>query len=79
MSRVLNEEGLIEPFLRHHTALVSHHILLDNGSADAIETIVRALHAEGLAVSLLHSGATAFAEVVQNTRLYHEAAALGAD
>ena len=79
MSRVLNEDGLIEPFLRHHAALVSHHVLLDNGSTDATEAIVRSLHAEGMALSLLRSGATAFAEVVQNTRLYREATALGAD
>ena len=51
VTRVLNEEDIIEPFIRHHAAFVEAHILLDNGSGDRTLEILAALrreyHAEG--------------------------------
>lgn len=47
---VLNEEDVIEPFIRHHARLVDTHIVLDQGSSDGALEILRKLQAEGIAV-----------------------------
>jgi hypothetical protein len=55
-SRVLNEDDILEAFVRHHAALVDHHIFLDNGSSDRSLAILRALQAEGLPLTVLQTG-----------------------
>ena len=70
VTRVLNEEDIIEPMIRHHSALVDHHVLLDNGSVDRTIEILRALKTEGLPVTILQNGSVMFSEVQFNTILY---------
>ncbi len=70
VSRVLNEEDIIEAMVRHHAALVDHHVILDNGSVDRTLEILSALCAEGLSLSVLQNNAVMFAEEQFNTQLY---------
>jgi len=61
-SRVLNEDDILEAFVRHHAALVDHHIFLDNGSSDRSLAILRALQAEGLPLTVLQTRAAHFCD-----------------
>jgi len=55
VTRVLNEDDIIEAFVRHHATIVDHHLLLDNGSVDRTLEILGALRAEGLAITVLQN------------------------
>lgn len=79
VSRVFNEEHLIEAFVRHHAALLHQHIILDNGSVDRTVEILRALKAEGLNLQLYQGEAVVYAESIYNTGLYRLAVQEGAD
>ncbi len=70
VSRVLNEEDIIEAMVRHHAALVDHHVILDNGSVDRTIEILAALQAEGVSLSILQNDAVMFCEERFNTMLY---------
>jgi hypothetical protein len=78
-SRVLNEDDILEAFVRHHAALVDHHIFLDNGSSDRSLAILRALHAEGLPLTVLQARTAHFCETSLLTGLFRMAAGMGAD
>jgi hypothetical protein len=78
-SRVLNEDDLLEAFVRHHAALVDHHVFLDNGSSDRSLSILRSLQAEGLPLTVLQARAAHFCETPVLTGLFRMAAGLGAD
>ncbi len=79
VSRVLNEEDIIEPFIRHHAALVHLHIILDNGSTDRTLEILRALRAEGLSLQVYQGSSAIFVERLYNTGLYRLAVQEQAD
>ena len=79
VTRIRNEDDIVEAFARHHAALVDHHVFLDNDSNDRTPDILRALRSEGLPLTLHTSAAATNAEAVQNTLLLHRAVALGAD
>ncbi len=79
VSRILNEAGLIEAFVRHHAGLLDRHILLDNGSTDGTVEILHALHSEGLPIELHQAEAPLFTEPLVNTTLYGLAVGAGAD
>jgi glycosyltransferase involved in cell wall biosynthesis len=70
VSRVRNEEDIIEPFIRHHDMLVDAHIVLDNGSTDRTADILRSLHKEGFNIHLFRNESAIFAETQFNTELY---------
>jgi hypothetical protein len=74
VTRVLNEDDLIEAFLRHHAPIVDHHILLDNGSTDRTIAIMRAMKDEGLRITVLQNRSPMFAEKLYNTMLFRMAA-----
>ena len=76
VTRVLNEEDIIEAMVRHHAALVDHHILLDNGSEDRTLEILAALHGEGLPITVLQHDTVIFSETQFNTHLYKRAVEL---
>ncbi len=78
-SRILNEAALIEPFLRHHAALLDHHVIFDNGSTDGTVEIIRALRTEGLSVEVHQAASPVYAEMYVNTLLYRLARERGAD
>ena len=73
VTRVRNEDDVIEPLLRHHAALVDAHIVLDNGSSDCSAEIVRALVSDGLPLHMIEDRAAYFAETQHNTLLYRMA------
>jgi len=73
VTRVLNEDDIIEAFLRHHAAMVDHHVLLDNGSIDHTPGIIRRLHEEGLKLTLCSNASVVFQEIFFNSALYRTA------
>jgi hypothetical protein len=78
-SRVLNEDDILEAFVRHHAALVDHHIFLDNGSTDRSLAILKALQAEGLPLTVFQTRAVHFCEPPLLTGLFRMAAGMAAD
>lgn len=79
VSRVLDEADVIEPFIRHHAALLDLHIVLDNGSTDGTVEILRALYAEGVKLQVYQTVSPLFLEQAYNTGLYRLALQEGAD
>jgi len=79
VSRILNEADLIEPFIRHHAALLDGHIVLDGGSTDGTVEILRELRGEGLNLQVYQSSSPIFVETILNTGLYRLAVGAGAD
>ncbi len=73
VTRVLNEEDIVEALVRHHAALVDHHIILDNGSTDRTLEILQNLTCEGLALTVLQCKSSIFSETQFNTWLYAHA------
>lgn len=73
ITRVLNEADIIESFIRHTAAFVSHHVVMDNGSADGTIEILEALVKEGLPISVYQSRAVTFNESDALTQLYVQA------
>ena len=47
VSKVLDETDIIEAFVRHTAAFVSHQIILDNGSCDGTVEILKHLRTKG--------------------------------
>jgi hypothetical protein len=74
ITRVLNEDDIIEAFIRHHAAMVDHHLILDNGSTDDTVAILRALKDEGLNLSVFQNKSSFFTESSYNTVLFRHAA-----
>lgn len=80
VSRILNEEDVIEPFVRHTAAFTSDHVILDNGSTDRTPAILAELRREGLPLVVFRNQAAFFAEWIYNTMLYgYATGALAAD
>lgn len=79
VSRVLDEADVIEAFVRHHATMLDLHILLDNGSTDGTVEILRALHAEGIALQVYQTQSAIFMEQAYNTGLYRLALQEAAD
>ncbi len=73
VSRVLNEDDIIEAFVRHHAPLVDHHVLLDNGSIDRTVEILTKLAGAGLPITVFSNRNPMFAETTFNTFLYRYA------
>jgi glycosyltransferase involved in cell wall biosynthesis len=62
VTRVRNEDDIVEAFVRHHAVLVDHMILLDDGSTDRTPDILAALTAEGLPISVYRGQSATFVE-----------------
>ena len=77
VSKVLDEADIIEAFVRHTAAFVSHQIILDNGSCDGTVEILKQLRDEGLHLTLLQNDCRQFNEKKLNTVLYYLAVQLG--
>jgi hypothetical protein len=73
ITRILNEDDVVEAFVRHSCAQVDHMLLLDNGSIDRTVDILRALHAEGLPITVLRAVSVVFDEEEANSVLYRAA------
>ncbi len=68
--RVLNEEDIIEAFVRHTLAHVDALLILDNGSSDRTLDILRALKAEGLRLTLAQVRTPIFHELQHNSFIH---------
>ncbi len=73
VARVMNEDDVVEAFVRHTLAFADAMVLLDNGSTDRTLDILAALRAEGAGLTVLRSRAPFNFEVQYNTLLYHTA------
>ena len=73
ISRVLNEDDIVEAFIRHHATMVDHHLILDNGSTDKTVDILKALKDEGLKITVFQNRSVYFNEVGYNTELFKHA------
>ena len=69
----MNEEDIVEAFVRHTLAYADAMLVLDNGSTDRTIEILGALKAEGLAIAVLQARSPIFAEPQHNTLLYNAA------
>ena len=72
-SRILNEEDIVEAFVRHNATFADHMLFLDNGSTDRTLAILRALRDEGVPLSVFHARAVGFDEARVNSWLYETA------
>lgn len=79
VTRIRNEDDIVESFFRHHACLVDHHIFLDNDSNDTTLKILQDLQKEGLNITIFFNQSSTFSEAAQNTFLLHKAVDLGAD
>lgn len=70
ITRVLNEADVIEALVRHTAAYVSHHVFLDNGSADGTLEILSSLKKEGVQLTVFQSRAVTFNDGEGLTFLY---------
>jgi hypothetical protein len=73
ITRVLNEDDIVEAFVRHHAPMVDHHLILDNGSSDETVGILRALKDEGLKITVFQNKSSFFNEASYNTELFRHA------
>jgi hypothetical protein len=70
VTRIMNEDDIVEAFIRHHAGRVDHHLLLDNGSIDRTIEILQALKSEGLEITVLQNKGVFFNERFYNTQLF---------
>lgn len=74
VSRIFNEEDIVEAFVRHHATMVDRHVLIDGGSNDRTRPILRALRdAMPDRLELIDANAPTFCETLHNTFLYRRA------
>ncbi len=78
VTRLLDEEELVEAFVRHNAAFVMSHVFLDNGSGDRSLDILHALKHEGFRLSVYRNASPIFVEPIFNTALMSLAEAEGA-
>jgi hypothetical protein len=71
--RVLNEDDIIEAFIRHTLAFAGHIVLMDNGSTDRTLEILASLQREGAPLTVIQCRAVFFNEAEYNTLLYRVA------
>jgi hypothetical protein len=81
ISTVKNESDIIEPFVRHTTAVADHLIVMDNASTDGTREILQSLEKEGLPLSILDDPTVGKYQSRRLTHLMreHAVARLGAD
>ncbi len=80
VTRILNEDDIVEAFVRHHATMVDHHLFLDNGSVDRTLEILHALRTEGFNLTVLQNRTPFFNELNYNTALFrHVRAEFSAD
>ncbi len=73
ITRLRNEEDILEAFVRHHATWLDGHIFVDNGSTDGSPRILQALRREGLPILLYQNGSAASVESVFTTLMYRVA------
>ncbi|MGH7121430.1 MAG: glycosyltransferase family 2 protein [Acetobacteraceae bacterium] len=69
----MNEDDVIEVFVRHHARLVDHHVLLDNGSIDRTVEILKKLAEASLRLTVFSNRTPISGETAFDTFLYRHA------
>jgi hypothetical protein len=70
VTRILNEDDIVEAFVRHNAAHIHHMLFLDNGSTDATLEILKSLQTEGLPLTVFQNPSVSFDEIAANTWAY---------
>lgn len=70
VTRILNEDDIVEAFVRHNSVGLDHMIFLDSGSSDRTLDILRALQREGVPLSVFQAISAEFDEADASTWLY---------
>lgn len=60
ISCVKNEEDIVEAFVRHSLAFVDQLVILDNGSTDRTQEILRSLQAEGIPIEIVDDSSVGY-------------------
>jgi Glycosyl transferase family 2 len=68
-----NEADIVESFVRHHTALFDHVVVVDHDSVDGTREILDELVAEGLPLTVLDDFSLSFSQSSKTTSLAREA------
>ena len=71
VTRTGNENDIIEPFVRHHAALVDRLLIIDDNSSDGTWTILERLRDEGLPLTLFRAAEVDWPQTDLTTRLMH--------
>lgn len=71
VTRTGNECDIIEPFVRHHCALVDHMLVIDDNSNDGTWTILQKLRDEGLPLTLFHESEVDWGVIEFTTRMMY--------
>ena len=79
VTRIRNDDDIVESFVQHHARIVDQHIFLDNASYGNTIGILTTMKDDGYRISAYRSSTPMFAEATQNTFLLHRASDLGAD
>ena len=79
VTRIRNDEDIVESFVQHHARIVDQHIFLDNASDQNTVDILSEMKDDGYRITAFRSETPVFAEALQNTFLLHRAAEQGAD
>lgn len=74
VTRIYNEDDIVEAFVKHNSHFADHHIFLDNGSVDRTPEILEHLKAEGYEITCFRQRCCFFNQIYQNTFLYNAAA-----
>jgi glycosyltransferase involved in cell wall biosynthesis len=70
VTRILNEDDIVEAFVRHNSRHAAHMVFLDNGSTDRTLAILKSLKDEGFPLSVFQGYSVNFDEVLVNSLLY---------
>jgi glycosyltransferase involved in cell wall biosynthesis len=73
VSRIFNEDDIVEAFVRHHARHAGQFIFLDDGSTDRTLEILRLLKEEGLPIHVVQMQSSTSDQAARSTWLYHYA------
>jgi len=69
-TRILNEDDIVEAFVRHNATHLDHMLFLDNGSTDHTLSILQALKSEGFPITVFQNLSVSFDEIATNSWAY---------
>ena len=72
-TRILNEDDIVEAFVRHHAGHLDEMLFLDNGSTDRTLEILQALQDEGFQLKVFRTRAVSSDEITVNSWGYQAA------
>lgn len=80
VAMIRNEADIVEAFVRHNLTILDGLVVVDHGSTDATMDILKALHSEGLRLTMLRNDAPGYLQAeITTTAARHAFARGGAD